>query len=98
NGKNYDQELIEIDYEHISKQTVLKKAQAKATRLDLKKSKQNIAYLMGATDEIPKGLEQIGYSIQLISVDDITAENLAQFETVMIGIRAYNTLPELKLK
>lgn len=98
NGKNYDQELIEIDYEHISKQTVLKKAQAKATRLDLKKSKQNIAYLMGATDEIPKGLEQIGYNIQLISVDDITAENLAQFETVMIGIRAYNTLPELKLK
>ena len=98
NGKTYNQELIEIDYEHIPKQSILKKAQAKATRLDLKKSKRNIAYLMGATDEIPKGLEQIGYNVKLISVGDITSENLATFETVILGIRAYNTISELKLK
>src|SRR5690606_23316740 len=55
-------------------------------------------YLMGATDEIPQGLEQIGYNVKLISVNDITAENLAEFETVILGIRAYNTIPELKLK
>src|SRR5690606_3811322 len=98
NGKTYNQELIEIDYEHIPKQSILKTAQAKATRLDLKKSKQNIAYLMGATDEIPKGLEQIGYNVKLIAVGDITSENLATFETVILGIRAYNTISELKLK
>jgi LmbE family N-acetylglucosaminyl deacetylase len=98
NGKTYNQELIEIDYEHIPKQSILKTAQAKATRLDLKKSKRNIAYLMGATDEIPKGLEQIGYNVKLIAVGDITSENLATFETVILGIRAYNTISELKLK
>ncbi|MFA7445001.1 MAG: PIG-L family deacetylase [Flavobacteriaceae bacterium] len=98
NGKTYNQELIEIDYDHIPKQSVLKPATAKAVRLDLKKSKQHIAYLMGATDEIPQGLEQIGYNVKLISVNDMTAENLAAFETVIIGIRAYNTIPELKLK
>jgi hypothetical protein len=53
---------------------------------------------MGATDEIPKGLEQIGYNVKLISVGDITSENLATFETVILGIRAYNTISELKLK
>jgi len=98
NGKTFDQQLIEIDYEHISKQSILKKAEAKSVRLDLKKSKQSIAYLMGATDEIPKGLQQIGYNVQLLSVDEITDENLAKFETVILGIRAYNTLPKLKLK
>lgn len=98
NGKTYNQELIEIDYEHIPKQSVLKPAKAKATRLDLKKSKQNIAYLMGAADEIPQGLEQIGYNVKLISVNEITAENLANFETVILGIRAYNTISDLKLK
>src|SRR5690554_242847 len=98
NGKTFDQKLIEIDYEHISKQSILKKAEAKSVRLDLKKSKQSIAYLMGATDEIPKGLQQIGYNVQLLSVDEITDENLAKFETVILGIRAYNTLPKLKLK
>lgn len=98
NGTAYSQELIEIDYNHIPKQSVLKSAKATATRLDLKKSKQNIAYLMGATDEIPKGLEQIGYNVKQISVHEITDENLAKFETVILGIRAYNTIPELKLK
>src|SRR5690606_40214977 len=53
---------------------------------------------MGATDEIPQGLEQIGYNVKLISASDITSENLAKFETVILGIRAYNTIPELKLK
>lgn len=98
NGKTYNQELIEIDYDHIPKQSILKPAKAKATRLDLKKSKQNIAYLMGAADEIPQGLEQIGYNVKLISVNEITTENLANFETVILGIRAYNTISELKLK
>ena len=98
NGTAYSQELIEIDYNHIPKQSVLKSAKVTATRLDLKKSKQNIAYLMGATDEIPKGLEQIGYNVKQISVHEITPENLAKFETVILGIRAYNTIPELKLK
>lgn len=97
-GEQFDQTLIEIDYDHIPKQSVLKKAQAKSVRLDLQKSKTNLAYVMGATDEIPKGLQQIGYSVTFLSVNDITTENLANFETVILGIRAYNTLADLKLK
>src|SRR5690554_226130 len=98
NGKTFNQQLIEIGYDHIPKQTALKTAVAKAIRLDLKKYKQNIAYLMGATDEIPQGLEQIGYNVKLISASDITSENLATFDAVILGIRDYNTIPELKLK
>lgn len=98
NGQTFDQKLIEIDYDHIPKQSILKKAESKSVRLDLKRSKKNIAYLMGATDEIPQGLQQIGYNVQLITVDEITDENLAKFETVILGIRAYNTLSDLKLK
>jgi len=98
NGQTFTQKLIEIDYPHIPKQSILKEATAKVIGLDLKKSKKNIAYLMGAVDEIPKGLEQIGYNVSLISVDEITDENLAKFETIILGIRAYNTISELKLK
>lgn len=98
NGQTFDQKLIEIDYDHIPKQSILKKAEAKSVRLDLKRSKKNIAYLMGAADEIPQGLQQIGYNVQLIAVNEITDENLAKFQTVILGIRAYNTLSDLKLK
>jgi hypothetical protein len=33
----------------------------------------------------------MGYSVKLLSEGDITAENLAQFSAVVLGIRAYNT-------
>jgi len=98
NGQTFTKKLIEIDYEHIPKQSILKEAISKVVCLDLKKSKKNVAYLMGAVDEIPKGLEQIGYNVTLISVDEITNENMAKFETVILGIRAYNTISGLKLK
>jgi len=98
NGETFTQKLIEIDYQHIPKQSILKEAVSKVICLDLKKSKKNIAYLMGAVDEIPKGLEQIGYNVTLISVDELTEENLSKFETIILGIRAYNTISELKLK
>lgn len=97
-GMTYDQKLIEIDYDHIPKQSILKKAEAKAIRLDINKAKQDIAYVMGATDEIPKGLQQIGYKVNLLSVNEITDENLSKYQTVILGIRAYNTLGDLKLK
>ncbi|HUH51682.1 MAG TPA: PIG-L family deacetylase [Flavobacterium sp.] len=97
-GKSFDQSLVEIDYKHIPKQSILITAEAKATRIDLKKSKQNIGYVMGASDQIPQGLLQIGYDVTLVPVHELTAERLTNFETLLIGIRAYNTTPELRLK
>lgn len=97
-GKTFDQSLVEIDYKHIPKQTILTTAQAKTTRIDLKKSKQNIGYVMGATDQIPQSLLQIGYDVTVIPVHELTTERLTHFETLLIGIRAYNTTPELLLK
>src|SRR5690606_5849897 len=89
-GKKIEQSLIEVTYDHIPKQSILKPAEAKATRLDLKKSKTRIAYLMGASDEIPGGLRQIGYEVDMISVNDLTEDKLSKYETVILGIRAYN--------
>lgn len=97
-GKTFDQSLVEIDYKHIPKQSILTAAEAKATRIDLKKSKQSIGYVMGASDQIPQGLLQIGYDVTLLPVHELTAEHLKNFETLLIGIRAYNTTPELLLK
>lgn len=98
NGNTFNQSLVEIDYKHIPKQTILTTAQAKATRIDLKKSKQSIGYVMGASDHIPQGLLQIGYNVTVVPVHELTAERLTGFETLIIGIRAYNTTPELVLK
>ena len=96
--KKYTKELIEINYNHIPKQTVLKNAEAKVVRLEIKKKGRNIGYIKGAGDEIPESLRQIGYNVFLLQPEEINLENLQKFDAVVLGIRAYNVVDKLKFK
>lgn len=91
NGKSYAQELNLIDYDHIPTQTVMLDNEARAVKIDLKTAGDRIGYLMGAGDEIPNSLEQIGYEVTMLEEKDLTAGNLQQFDAVILGIRVYNT-------
>ena len=97
-GKTYGKELVEINYDHIPKQSVLLNSQSKIVRLNIQKAGNYIGYIKGAGDAIPESLEQIGYTVVAIHPDDINEENLAKFDAVVLGIRAYNTVPQLKYK
>ena len=62
------------------------------------KKGESWGYIKGAGDEVPKYLKQIGYEITEVLPQNISASNLEQFDAVIMGIRAYNTVPELKVK
>jgi LmbE family N-acetylglucosaminyl deacetylase len=96
--KKYNKDQVLINYPHITKQQVLRPAEAKFITLNLKINDQKIGYIMGAGDEIPEALNQMGYQVTLISPEEITAERLESFDVVMTGIRAYNVLPSLENK
>ena len=98
NGKLFDKEQININYEHISKQQILRTSEARFIKLDIKNGNEKIAYLMGAGDEVPKSLKQMGYEVTEINPSEITKEKLEYFDVFMTGIRAYNTVKELKFK
>ncbi|MFT4943873.1 MAG: LmbE family N-acetylglucosaminyl deacetylase [Patiriisocius sp.] len=91
----YDKELVQIDYDHIPYQSVLLPSEAKVARIDIQKKGQNIGYIKGAGDAIPESLEQIGYDVSMLDVSEISAESLKQYDAVVVGIRAYNTIPAL---
>jgi LmbE family N-acetylglucosaminyl deacetylase len=97
-NKRYDKNQVIIDYSHISKQQVLEPAEAKFIKLDLKTNGQKIAYIMGAGDEVPVSLTQMGYSVSLLTPEEITAEKLKSFDVIITGIRAYNTVDDLTNK
>ena len=88
-------ELIRIDYEHIPFQSVLMPSEAKVVRINIQKKGQHIGYIKGAGDAIPESLKQIGYDVTAIPPAKISEENLKQFDAIVIGVRAYNTVPEL---
>ncbi|MDG1379042.1 MAG: PIG-L family deacetylase [Flavobacteriaceae bacterium] len=94
----YTKELVEISYEHIPFQTVLLPSQSKVVRINLEKRGENIAYIEGAGDVVPESLQQIGYQVVKLKPEDISAKSLSRFDAVVLGIRAYNVLDELKFK
>ncbi|CAM1333213.1 PIG-L family deacetylase [Tenacibaculum aestuariivivum] len=98
NGKEYNKELVEINYNHIPKQSILLPSEAKIVHLNIKKRGEKIAYIQGSGDAVPESLRQIGYTVTEIKPKDINKNTLQNFDAVVIGIRAYNTLPELEFK
>jgi len=96
--KSYTNNLIEVDYNHVPKQSTMQDASSKVVKLAIEKAGQRIGYIMGAGDEIPTGLRQIGYKVELITPDQITETSLNKYDAVMTGIRAYNTLDNIKFK
>lgn len=94
----FDKDKIEINYPHIYKQMVLKSAEAKIFKSNLNIIPKRIAYIMGAGDEVPKSLLEMGYEVSLIKPETISRELLLNFDVVMTGIRAYNVVKELDAK
>ena len=91
-------EIIDINYDHIPFQTVLMKSESKLSRIGIEIRGQRIAYLMGAGDEIPVSLRQIGYTVETLKADEISLERLIPYDALIIGVRAYNTEENLKFK
>lgn len=96
-NKEYDKVLTSISYNHIPYKSVLLPSETKIVKLELRKNGQNIGYIHGAGDAVPESLEQIGYSVTIIDPSKISENNLRQFDAIVLGIRAYNTIPELAL-
>ncbi|ADY30973.1 PIG-L family deacetylase [Cellulophaga lytica] len=98
NGKELNKELVVISYDHIPTQSVLLPSEAKVVRLDIKKTGKNIGYITGAGDKIPESLEQIGYNVSIIDPNNINTASLKGFDAIVVGIRAYNVVDQLKFK
>jgi hypothetical protein len=96
NGQSFGNSLVTINYNHIPTQLLFPAAEAKIARIDLKKKGNLIGYLMGAGDEVPASLSQVGYSVVMLQNQQLTPANLKKFDAVVVGVRAYNTDEYLK--
>lgn len=55
-----------------------------------------VGYVMGAGDDIPEILRQIGINVAMISPQELASGDLGQYGTIVLGIRAYDTRPEVR--
>jgi len=95
-GKRLGWSVDEIEYPHIPPQTVLQKSEGRLLHLDLEKAGQRIGYIMGSGDFLPEALRQMGYEVTLLSDEDLAVGNLSAYDSIVVGIRAYNTRSRLE--
>jgi len=50
-----------------------------------------VGYVMGAGDDIPTILKQVGMNVTMIPAEHLASEDLSKFGTIVLGIRAYDT-------
>ena len=95
-GKEISAGMVVIDYPHIPAQTVIPPAVSRLVRTDARTLAKNVGYVMGAGDEVPEALRQLGCEVTLLTADDLVRGDLGRFDAVVTGVRAYNVRADLR--
>lgn len=95
-GKQFHRGLLSINYDHIPAITQYPLSTARLVSLPLITSGKNIGYVKGAGDLIPEMLQQVGYTVTMLSDEEMAGGNLSQYDAIITGVRAYNTNDRLK--
>jgi LmbE family N-acetylglucosaminyl deacetylase len=91
-GKKYSEGYSVVTHEGIRAFYYYQPALQRVSILDVKVPKDlKLGYVMGAGDDIPTVLEQLGMNVTMIPSEQLATETLSQFGTVILGIRAYDT-------
>jgi len=85
-----------IQYPHITTQTLLPPAEATLVRADIRILSKNVGYVMGAGDDVPQAIRQLGCEVTLLTEADLAHGDLARFDAIVTGVRAFNTRPDLR--
>jgi hypothetical protein len=58
--------------------------------------KANVGYVLGTGDEVPDAIAQLGIPVTLLAADDLAFGDVTRFSAIMLGVRAYETRPDLR--
>ncbi len=92
----FDQAMRVIDYEHVRSAAMSRRATVEVSAGDIRLPRlRRLGYVRGASDRMPQSLIRIGLPLELLSADDLAAEDLASFDAIVVGSRAYEVDPAL---
>ena len=95
-GRKISSSTEVIQYPHIPVQTLFPASDAKLVRASIVTLAKNIGYIVGAGDEVPSALRQVGCEVTLLSADDLVRADLSKYDAIVTGVRAFNTRADLR--
>jgi LmbE family N-acetylglucosaminyl deacetylase len=90
--RNYEEGYSVVTREDLGTAYYYQPAQQRVSVVDVKVPKDlKVGYILGAGDEIPTVMRQIGIDVTLVPAEKLGSEDLSRYQTIVLGIRAYDT-------
>jgi hypothetical protein len=97
NGARFDRGFEIIEYPHIRRYHIYSNAETTLKVTDVRLPQNlTVGYVMGVGDQVPPAIEQLGARVEMISADDLAWGDLARFDVIVTGVRAYERRADLR--
>jgi LmbE family N-acetylglucosaminyl deacetylase len=91
-GEKYSEGYTLVTREDLGSFYYYQPAQQRVSIVDVQAPHDlKVGYIMGAGDDIPTVLTQVGMDVTLIPAERLGSEDLSKYGTIVLGIRAYDT-------
>jgi len=96
-GQEYREGYDLIEHRDLETRYVYRPAASEVRGVDVQiPAGLRVGYVMGVGDQVPAGLAQLGVQVKLLEAPDLATSDLAQFDAIMTGTRAYAVREDLK--
>ncbi len=98
-ARTYERGYTVIDYPHISPHALYRPAETLVSVVPVSvPADLRVGYVMGAGDDGPDALRQMGVSVDLLGAEALTSGDLSKYDAIVTGIRAYEVRTDLDAK
>ena len=95
-GEKYGEGYTLVEREDLGSFYYYQPAQQRVSIVDVSAPHDlKVGYIMGAGDDIPTVLKQVGMNVTMIPAESLASEDLSRYQTIVLGIRAYDTQKEV---
>jgi len=96
NGHEYKQGYTQVGYPGLRPYYLYSDATYQTTGTNLKIPNLQVAYVEGSGDDVPASLEDMGIHVHFLSQTDLASGDLAKYDVVLVGVRAYAVREDLR--
>ncbi len=96
-GKSYSEGFTTIGHHDIGEFNYYRPSRQRISAVEVNVPKGiQVGYIMGAGDDIPAVLQQVGVNLHMITPAELASGDLSRFHTIVVGIRAYDVRTDIR--
>ena len=95
-GHDYKEGYHTIGYSGLRPYNLYRPSTYHTAGVDVKVAPRlEIGYIVGAGDDVPQSLENLGIKVHFLTSEDLASANLSKFDAIILGVRAYAVREDL---